>query len=297
MTVLRSYGWRPSLPDMRDVMFSAPAGTLEALPPRVDLSEPTLPAPFEPSIDQGSLGSCGPCTAAADLIYAQIRQDRIADVRMPSKLYIYWNTRAIMGTVASDSGVDNRSLLKALEKYGWCDETEWPYNVSRFTVRPSEACYTQAAGRKIGQYLSVPQTLEQMQGCLAGGDTFIFGFTVYQSLENNEVDRTGVIPMPRRGERAVGGHDVLIVGYDNSTRHFKLKNSWGGWGIAGYGWIPYEYAISPNLSGDFWTVRSAGWTPPTPPPPPPPPPSPPVPSTNRITLVSDSPIRVVGETQ
>lgn len=285
----RAFGWRPSPPDFRDHLFSVPRSIQEALPPVIDLTSPEVPAPFTPVFQQGSLGSCGPQSAVADLIFAALRQQNLPSVPMPSRLFVYYCTRELMGTIDSDSGVDNRSLLKALARFGWCDETLWPYSDRNtgaksdpFRKRPSDACYEQAATRKIVQYLSVPQTLTQMKGCLASGDPLIFGFTVYESMMSDGVEHTGIIPMPRPSEAAVGGHDVILCGYNDATRRFKLRNSWGReWGQSGHGEIPYEYATNPQMAGDFWTVRhSAIPTPdPVPPSPPPTPPIPPVPPT------------------
>jgi C1A family cysteine protease len=62
--------------------------------------------------------------------------------------------------------------------------------------------------------------------------------------------------MPGKGEQLLGGHAVLAVGYDDTTQHFIVRNSWGAdWGDQGYFTIPYAYLADRNLSDDFWTVR------------------------------------------
>ena len=62
--------------------------------------------------------------------------------------------------------------------------------------------------------------------------------------------------MPQPGEKVVGGHAVVGVGYDDSQQRFIVRNSWGPkWGMSGYFTIPYEYLGDRNLSDDFWTVR------------------------------------------
>ena len=243
------YGWQPSPPDFRDHIYQVSKDIdVAALPPSVDLSQP-------PVFDQGKLGSCGPHSAAADIIFAAKSQQHLTEVPVPSLLFVYYNTRLLMGTVNSDSGVNNRSMLKALAKYGWCDETLHPYNVGTFRNRPSLEAFTQAATRRIAKYESVPQDLLTMKAALAAGDTFIFGFTVYSSMETAAVARTGDVPMPKSGDRVKGGHDVLICGFSDDTQRFKFKNSWGaGWGNGGYGTIPYQYATHPQLAGDFWTI-------------------------------------------
>jgi C1A family cysteine protease len=95
-----------------------------------------------------------------------------------------------------------------------------------------------------------------MKGCLASGYPFVFGFSVYESFESQEVKQTGRVPMPSPNEQLLGGHAVLAVGYDDSQRRFIVRNSWGkDWGMQGYFTIPYAYLLDDNLADDFWTIR------------------------------------------
>jgi len=65
--------------------------------------------------------------------------------------------------------------------------------------------------------------------------------------------------MPGSGERPVGGHAVMTVGYDDANQWFVVRNSWGAtWGMKGYFTLPYSYMIQPALSSDFWTIRLVG---------------------------------------
>jgi C1A family cysteine protease len=67
---------------------------------------------------------------------------------------------------------------------------------------------------------------------------------------------TGLVPMPGPQEHCLGGHAVMIVGYDDETQHVIVRNSWGtDWGIKGYFWLPYEYVTNMDLAGDFWSIR------------------------------------------
>lgn len=265
MSEPRMYGWRMSPYDPRDYHFAAAEHVVTSLPPSVDLSFPAVPAPFSPAWDQGQIGSCGPNSCSADIVFAALRQQSLSSAPMPSRLFVYYVARMLMGTTSQDSGVDNRSMLKALAQYGWCDESLWPYAIAKLTTKPPQSAFDQATTRKIVQYLAVPQDLDQMRSCLAGGDPFIYGFTVYQSFESDAVAKSGMVPMPRSGEPVLGGHDVLIVGYDDARQAFKFRNSWGpNWGLQGYAWMPYAYATNAKLSGDFWTVRHSGIVGPTP---------------------------------
>ncbi|HEX9366048.1 MAG TPA: C1 family peptidase [Vicinamibacterales bacterium] len=247
---IKRYGWIPDLPDRRDRIFAAPAATLGALPARVDL-RPQNP----PIYDQGQLGSCTAQAIAAALEFDQAKQQQ-ADVFIPSRLFIYYNERVIEGTVDEDSGAMLRDGIKSVAKQGGPHETLWPYAVSRFRQKPGAAVYKDGARHEAILYQRLPQTIDQLKGCLAGGYPFVFGFSVYVSFESRSVATTGDVPMPGRNEALLGGHAVVAVGYDEPARRFLVRNSWGAaWGLRGYCTMPYEYLLDGGLSDDFWTIR------------------------------------------
>jgi C1A family cysteine protease len=65
--------------------------------------------------------------------------------------------------------------------------------------------------------------------------------------------------LPQRGEKVLGGHAVMAVGYNDAQQRFLVRNSWGeGWGMKGYFTMPYKYMADRNLSDDFWTIRRGG---------------------------------------
>jgi C1A family cysteine protease len=62
--------------------------------------------------------------------------------------------------------------------------------------------------------------------------------------------------MPDDNEKALGGHAVMAVGYNDEEGRFYVRNSWGeDWGIKGYFTMPYEYLANENLSDDFWSIK------------------------------------------
>ena len=80
--------------------------------------------------------------------------------------------------------------------------------------------------------------------------------SVYDSFEGDAIAQTGVMTVPAASESVVGGHCVLMVGYDDSKSAALIRNSWGpDWGQGGYFWMPYSILIGPDTT-DFWVVRS-----------------------------------------
>jgi len=245
------YGWTPDLPDGRDYLYGARQPMPATLPPSVDL-RPTC-SPVE---DQGQLGSCTANALAGALEFLE-EKDHVTYSDL-SRLFIYYNERLIEHTPGTDSGGMLRDGIKALAQQGVCSETLWPYVISQFAVKPPASCYTDALKHTITSYERL-QTSQEMRTCLAAGFPFVFGFTVYETFESPAVAKTGIVPMPAPAERALGGHAVLAVGYDDPSQTFLVRNSWGSkWGIAGYFKMPYAYLENRNLSDDFWTVRRGG---------------------------------------
>lgn len=204
-----------------------------------------------PIENQGELGSCTANAWAGLLQFNEIKAGR--DYKDLSRLFIYFNERDIEGSIMEDSGAQLRDGAKALATKGVCFEDEWPYDVTKFTVKPSDDCYTIAQSNIIHSYYSL-QTLTDMKACIANGNCFVFGFQVFDSFESQEVADTGILNIPLETEECLGGHAVCAVGYDDATQRFTIRNSWGNeWGQNGYFTMPYEYITNPELASDFWT--------------------------------------------
>jgi C1A family cysteine protease len=246
---VQRFGWVPDLPDARDYMYSAPEAVLTKLPKKVDLRGPTMP----PVYDQGELGSCTANAIGAAFEFGQVKQG-LKDF-MPSRLFIYYNERAMEGTIDTDSGAMIRDGMKSVAKVGVCTEVTWPYDIPKFTEKPPRNAYTEAKKHQALVYRRVLGNLHQMQGCIAQGYPFVLGFSVYESFMKPEVAKTGIVPLPPRGEQLIGGHAVLAVGYDDAEQSFIVRNSWGtGWGMKGYCLMNYAYLTDPSLARDFWAI-------------------------------------------
>jgi len=250
LPINRRYGWAPDLPDQRDHLYSAPQPILAKLPPKKDLRSGCPPV-----YDQGQLGSCTANAISGAIQFEQKKQG--VKVFMPSRLFVYYNERAMEGTVNSDAGAQIRDGVKSVANEGVCPEAEWPYDINKFANKPSPKCFTDAAKCQAVGYQRLDSTnLNQLKGCISSGFPFVFGFTVYDAFEGPDVAKTGVLNMPGPKEKVVGGHAVMAVGYDDSSQRFTVRNSWGkDWGMKGYFTIPYSYLTTTDLADDFWTIR------------------------------------------
>jgi C1A family cysteine protease len=241
------YGWKPDVPDHRDYKFNHMA-MLVITPDVVDL-RPKMP----PVYNQGELGSCTANSIGAAFQYDQIKLNQPNWV--PSRLMIYYLERKLEGTVNEDAGAQIRDGIKVVAKYGVAPETAWPYDIAKYKKAPPASVMKLASYHQALTYARVEQTQEALEQTLAQGFVVPFGFSVYTSFESPTVAKTGIVPMPTKSERSLGGHAVTIVGYDRPKKLFIVRNSWGpDWGQAGYFEIPYAYVLNPNLADDFWVI-------------------------------------------
>jgi C1A family cysteine protease len=261
-----SFGWKPDPPDHRDLIYSAPLQHLLRPPKKVDL-RPKCP----PVYDQGRIGSCT-ANAIGAAVQFQRRIEKDEPDFVPSRLFIYYNERVIEKTVPYDAGAQIRDGMKSVNKQGVPPETDWPYsdkgypkksNDPRFeagapaATKPPAKVYKTALQYKVSGYARVGQLLPQLKSCLADGGPIVFGFSVYENFFDTSGQPHVTTPMPSGSQ--IGGHAVLLVGYDDAQSVFIVRNSWGpGNQDHGYYYMPYAYVTEPSLASDFWTISGVG---------------------------------------
>jgi C1A family cysteine protease len=275
-------GWIPDYPDCRDFtpqqkdikpllsqVSAADVSKAAALPDKTDLREWCSPVE-----DQGQLGSCTANAGVGMIEYFERRA--FAKHIDGSRLFLYKATRNLLHWTG-DTGALLRSTVGALALFGVPPEEYWPYDASSFDVEPPAFCYAFAQDYQAIDYyrldpanIAKSELLARIKTNLAAGLPAMFGFTVYSCI--NQAATTGQIPIPLAGDKLVGGHAVMTVGYDDgrkikhsnpagqeTTGALLIRNSWGpGWGEAGYGWLPYAY-VEQELAVDWWSLIKAKW--------------------------------------
>jgi C1A family cysteine protease len=287
-------GWVPDYPDFRDYTVEyddirpqlrqlgqkesikemlAKAGVAKAakssLPAAIDLRP--WASPIE---NQGRIGSC---TANAGVGLVEYFERKAFGKHIDaSRLFLYKATRNLSHWTG-DTGAHIRTTMAALVLFGVPPEEYWPYKISDFDKEPPAFCYAYAQNYQAIHYyrLDPPDTLKEdllarIKTNLAAQLPAIFGFTVYSSIA--QAATAGEIPFPTPGEKVVGGHAVMAVGYDDKIKikntnpggvetkgSLLIRNSWGtDWGRNGYGWLPYEYVLK-ELAIDWWSLLKNEW--------------------------------------
>ena len=175
-----------------------------------------------------------------------------------SELYLGYKTKLSEGTEGVDNGATISDVMQALTTWGVCPESIDPYIPKLFSTPDSTSEDDAAKQYKISSYSRV-NNLNELKAALAEGYVAEIGIMVYESLETEEVMRTGRVPYPnKQSEQLLGGHAVLIVAYNDITDEIIFKNSWGvGIGINGTGYfsLPYKFMNDPDLVSEMYVGK------------------------------------------
>lgn len=242
-------------PDDRDVAYvpraNVPGASTVVPPPSVDLS-----ADFPPPFDQGASNTCSANATANGLGYLLRKVDpaAYAEEGAQSRLFVYWNARAKVAKSDTnvDQGIQIRDAVKAVALCNSVPETVWPFDPvqQRFMLEPSAAAKKAAKIPDVFRYRSVAQDLAQIREVLATGKPIVVGIEVREGVYSP--DANGVVTMTGG---FVGWHAVLLAGYDDATRLFKIQNSWGAaYGEGGYFFLSYDWVLNPATASDFWCL-------------------------------------------
>lgn len=257
-----NYGWLPDLPDFRDLLaFPGKADVPSAaasLPVHVDLRERHS---FSVQ-DQGYIGSCVAHAVSSAIEFSQhtrpndpavsdfLEEDRKFQV---SRLFLYYEARKAIDMVQEDSGCHIRDAMRVAFNIGAPRETGWQYRPEMFNVEPPGHSYRSAPYHKITSYRSVAVNNDEIRLALSLGSPVVFGVSIFDSFYTG--DGTGMIPLPTYRDEYLGGHAMLIVGYDDKARRYTVLNSWGNtWGDDGFCYMPYEYVGNRQLGSDYWLL-------------------------------------------
>lgn len=246
--IKRAYPLKPDLPLKTDSSVNFPRKV--PVQERVILSKN-----FPPVWNQQNTNACTAFAISGIFGYFQnLREKNLTSD--PSRFFQYYFERAQASAVFADAGVTMRDATSAFLSHGICPESVWPSLLTNLFTMPSPIAVGEATtgdvvySRKLhtSAATNVPNSndlLTEMKEFLSEGIPVLAGIVVYDSFESEDADLTGHIPMPNPvHENVLGGHAIVLVGYNDAYNGFIFRNSWGDqWGAKGYGVIPYSYII------------------------------------------------------
>lgn len=227
-----------------DTIPKAEVSSRGLLPDAVDLSA-NMPVPG----NQGKQGSCVGWASAYCVrsYYENIKNNRSfslpadtsswSDVFSPSFIYNQLNLQLDLGILVVDALI----CMKYVGAVSWKD---MPYSEKDYTTMPSKDQMDLAVNHKINGYGKIGITADSIKTALSNGDPVLIGVVIDQGIVLNGRNYQSSSPYIWDHSQGydVGGHALVIIGYDDSKNAFKVQNSWGtSWGNNGYFWISYSY--------------------------------------------------------
>lgn len=243
---------------------------LKGIRPALSISKKHKPKPKDqksfslrsewPAIyNQGQIGSC---TANAFCSCFKYLCDN--KVFEPSRLYVYYKERVLMNPhgPVTDSGAFVTEAYNWVCRNGVCGEAYWPYDVSKVNDEPPALADQDAKDHTVGSFFQIRMDNDlhnTLAWCLLQRKPVMLAFGVYASFSNVGSDGLAPVPNPQNYndpndpiDPFYGGHEVVIIGFDEEKRLYTIANSWGSdWGDNGFFYVPYEFIENPEITYDL----------------------------------------------
>lgn len=222
--------------DKRQLAFSSPRSG-GGLPQGVDLSG-DLPPPG----NQGEHSACTAWAVAYGLRSYLARQAQrnwdfragggVNHGRVFSPAYVYGKTRT------SDGGATLVDVLAFMRDSGVVTWADYPYDTASPIRVPGPGLQRNAARWRIANFETVAARSFDIKLQLANRRPVLIGAEISREFKDG---RLGSDMVWRQPGDPIEAHAMLLVGYDDRRRAFRLMNSWGSeWGDGGYAWLSYD---------------------------------------------------------
>jgi C1A family cysteine protease len=247
------FGWRPDppkLPGQTPDHSAVPHLAATAIPHSASVRQ------YSRVLDQGDLGSCVANAGFQAVLVSHGRQG-VANPELGSRLMGWYLAKATHGEADKDTGTFLRAFFDMLNKFGFCPESKWPYDVARFAEMPPAAAFRAAFDQHsptVYQRINSagPARGDDIKRAIAAGYAVAFGTLV----ANDIFDLNSYSPVPAPiGKPIAGGHALCVVGYEGDA--FEIINSWGkDFCNEVYCWFSLQY-MEWEETTDLWIVQQA----------------------------------------
>lgn len=245
------------LPKAQFSFVSKFTNTMASLPSSASV-RPLLPPPGY----QGRQGSCVGWSVGYGLASAMLRRRGVANA-LGSPSYIF-NRGSLTDAVANgwllscQTGMFIETALSYLQGFGALSLEDFGYDETVCTTLPQFWQDKAARRQKVIGDWGAASDLDVVKTSLAAGLPALVGLNIRSSFRNL---RLHSVYSASPAEAFLGGHAMLVVGYNEAARAFEVMNSWGTtWGNAGFATINYDTVVRDALvDGELrmYTVRPA----------------------------------------
>jgi hypothetical protein len=223
---------------------------LKSLPPAI-MAGPNITGELPEKLDigshvmiarsQGSLGSCASWSVVSELTRAERIRNNWPVGKNLSYFSASYNYNQVNGGV--DMGSSLYSNLQLLVDKGCSLYVTFPY-IEDFRIQPPLSAHREAARYRIQEFKTLPAIdPETIKSALVKWYGVIVSFHVFENFDNytGGIYRPGGHSGVDRSNGRFDFHGMLILGFDDNDRTFKILNSWGTyWGDNGYMYISYD---------------------------------------------------------
>jgi hypothetical protein len=252
-----SFGWKPDLPDIHDkyyefdkIEFNIDTDSESDYDPENDfkIEKIDLRDQFPSIYNQENIHCSVPCSVLS--VWGFFKNKIQTEYEQPSRIHLHQLTSLVEH---NDKSLSIKTCLNILEKVGTVNENIIGYG--EYPEQDEHFIGIESKPPKLIKYRKVEQSKEQLKRSLDAGFPIIFGMSIYSSSLTESTYKTGIIKMPTKSDQIIGGLSMVLVGYNNKTKHWIVRNNWGkSWGDKGYGYVPFNYLTNPQLAQSFWVI-------------------------------------------
>ncbi len=200
-----------------------------------------------------SQGSQGSCVAWATGYYLKSFHENLEDFNngnntnqnIMSPSYIFNQIK-----INPCCGSQIITALELIHSQGITSLNNMPYDANECDIQPTEEQKQHAQNNKIEAfyYLDGENLFNQTKAFLLNNQPIVIAIAIDRNYFGAIDENRNAIY--RKFEKVDGAHAMLVVGFDDSKKAFKVVNSWGeNWGDKGFVWIDYkafEEVMDPN---------------------------------------------------
>jgi len=179
--------------------------------------------------NQMQVGSC--VAQVWTSMFEYLMRLQLGDESQGSSVALYAWLRQFAGVpLTEDSGSTNSAAAQVLSSFGMPLELDYPNDTSKWSEEPPPEIHLNASKQKLDLFYTCPN-VSAIEACIQQNRPVAIGFKCFESLMSDGVTETGYVPYTP-DQKVIGGHAIIIVGYDRALDGFFFLNSWGtSWGL------------------------------------------------------------------